>query len=292
MLLVVLRGDEDAWFCQNGEWIKHGRPSAPKPSVSCDWLNGGNQTDGQQPQTESPVVLMSVLEGAEIKSPVSLAGLARGVWFFEASFPVELRDANGRLLAIGPVQAQGEWMTENFVPFIGQLAFDPPETDTGVLIFKKDNPSGDPQFDDSFSINVRFAPTEKMTVAVFFGNSLLAANSNAENDCQAVYRAYRTINKTAAVAQAALSELLSGPTAAEKQAGFFTSINYGVKLQKITIENQIAYADFSADLEYQVGGSCRVLAIRTQIAETLKQFPAVKNVIISINGRTEDVLQP
>jgi len=45
-------------------------------------------------------------------------------------------------------------------------------------------------------------------------------------------------------------------------------------------------------LEFQVGGSCRVAAISAQIMETLKQFPTVKDVIISINSRTEDILQP
>lgn len=50
--------------------------------------------------------------------------------------------------------------------------------------------------------------------------------------------------------------------------------------------------DFDERLEFQVGGSCRVAAISAQIRETLKQFPQVKEVIISINGRTEDILQP
>jgi len=35
-----------------------------------------------------------------------------------------------------------------------------------------------------------------------------------------------------------------------------------------------------------------VTAIRAQITETLKQFPTVENVVISIDGRTEDILQP
>ncbi|PIP22172.1 MAG: hypothetical protein COX38_02115, partial [Candidatus Nealsonbacteria bacterium CG23_combo_of_CG06-09_8_20_14_all_39_25] len=45
-------------------------------------------------------------------------------------------------------------------------------------------------------------------------------------------------------------------------------------------------------LEFQVGGSCKVSAIRAQITQTLKQFPTVDEVVISINGRTEDILQP
>jgi len=41
-----------------------------------------------------------------------------------------------------------------------------------------------------------------------------------------------------------------------------------------------------------VAGSCRVGAIRAQIEETLKQFPTVQNVIISVNGNTENILEP
>ena len=44
--------------------------------------------------------------------------------------------------------------------------------------------------------------------------------------------------------------------------------------------------------QYGVAGSCRVLAIRAQIESTLKQFPSIKKVVISVNGRTGEVLQP
>lgn len=30
----ILSG-EDCWFCQNGEWVKHGNLSAPKPTKPC-----------------------------------------------------------------------------------------------------------------------------------------------------------------------------------------------------------------------------------------------------------------
>jgi spore germination protein GerM len=80
---------------------------------------------------------------------------------------------------------------------------------------------------------------------------------------------------------------------AEQAEGFFTSINQGVKLQSLNIrEDGTAFVDFDEQLQAGVGGSCKVSAIRAQITETLKQFPTVKNVIISINGRTEDILQP
>jgi spore germination protein GerM len=132
-------------------------------------------------------------------------------------------------------------------------------------------------------------PKELITVKVFFGNSKL--NPGVE-DCRLVYPVERKIPKTQAVAIAALEELLKGPTEAEKQEGYFTSINSGVKIQDLNIEDSVAKVDFDEQLEFQVGGSCKVAAIRYQIYQTLEQFPTVKSVIISINGRTEDILQP
>ncbi|MBP7134393.1 hypothetical protein KBA73_04210, partial [Patescibacteria group bacterium] len=73
-----------------------------------------------------------------------------------ASFPVELRDANNLLLFQGPAQAQGNWMTTNFVPFSIVLTFPTPTTATGSLILRKDNPSGEPQNDDQLVIPVTF----------------------------------------------------------------------------------------------------------------------------------------
>jgi hypothetical protein len=28
-------GPEDDWICANGQWIMHGKPSAPKPTTPC-----------------------------------------------------------------------------------------------------------------------------------------------------------------------------------------------------------------------------------------------------------------
>jgi hypothetical protein len=85
-----------------------------------------------------------------------VSGEARGSWYFEASFPVRLLDGNGQEIARGPAQAQGDWMTTNFVPFTVQLTFSPPTTPVGTLVLEKDNPSGLPQNAMSISIPVDF----------------------------------------------------------------------------------------------------------------------------------------
>ena len=127
-----------------------------------------------------------------------------------------------------------------------------------------------------------------LKVKVYFNNNKL----DPEFSCNKVFPVEREITKTQAVARAALEELLKGSSEKEKVEGFFTSINPGVKIQSLVIENGTVKVDFDEQLEFQVGGSCRVAAIRAQITQTLKQFPTVNDVIISINGRTEDILQP
>jgi len=34
-VLMILRGNEDTWLCQNGQWVKHGNPSSAMPIKEC-----------------------------------------------------------------------------------------------------------------------------------------------------------------------------------------------------------------------------------------------------------------
>lgn len=91
-----------------------------------------------------------------VTSPLQVTGEARGTWFFEASFPVRLLDANNNEIAVGIAQAQGEWMTQNYVPFKADIVFTSPTTDTGFLVLQKDNPSGLPEHDNELRFPIRF----------------------------------------------------------------------------------------------------------------------------------------
>lgn len=250
-----------------------------------------SQPEKQAGKPEKPEEIIRVthpVAGAEIASPVLIAGEARGTWYFEASFPVKLVDENGQELVRGVATAQGDWMTEDFVPFTATLTFDPQGAKAGKLILEKDNPSDMRELDAFIGIPVKFSSAETATVKVFFSHQ----DDATEMDCSVMHARERVIAKTPAVVKAALEQLLAGPTLDEKQEGFFTSINAGVKLNSLKIEEGTIFADFDARLAESVGGSCRVIAIRSQLEETLRQFPSVKKVVISIDGRTEDILQP
>ena len=246
---------------------------------------------GNELEKSDLIAIETPRPGQAISSPVVIKGKARGNWYFEASFPARLEDANGQTLGITPVQAKGEWMTMEFVPFTATMDFAEPSTKTGTLILQKDNPSGLAEYDDELRIPVIFTTFnqnvgEKTLIKVFFGNSSRGA------ECEEVVSITREIQKVATIGEASLKELLKGPTALEKSQGFSTEINAGVTINSLTISNGTARVDFSSDLNKSVAGSCRVQAIRVQIEETLKQFPTVQNVIISINGKTENILEP
>lgn len=127
------------------------------PSVQ-DLLPPANS---DQPSGGVPVKIDSVQvdypkSGSIIKSPVTITGKALGIWYFEASFPVEITDANGKVLGQYHAQAQSDWMTIEAVPFTATVSFANSTTDTGFIILKKDNPSGLPENDAQVRYPVRF----------------------------------------------------------------------------------------------------------------------------------------
>jgi len=86
-----------------------------------------------------------------------VSGVARGPWYFEASFPVFLIDEQGTVIAQGVATAETEWMTEDFVPFQAELVFEKPTVGArGTLLLKRSNPSGLPENDQQFELPVDF----------------------------------------------------------------------------------------------------------------------------------------
>ena len=230
-----------------------------------------------------------------VVSPLAINGQARGNWFFEASFPIKIYDDNGFFLGLVVAQALGEWMTEDFVPFSAVMNFSAPSTSKGRLVLEKDNPSGLPENEDELVIPVYFeeiedTPSEFMAIKISLSDSRYA--NEPYFDCSRTIAVERIVPKTIGVGRVAVEALLRGATAEEISQGFISTINSGVRIQSLIIENGVARVDFDKQLEFAVGGSCLVAAIRSQITDTLKQFSTVKNVIISIDGRTEDILQP
>lgn len=290
--LRLFSGPEDTWICSNGQWVKHGNPSAAMPTSGCgeQKTNDGQASTG----TETSLQILSPKSGEIIGSPLTISGSVNGDGWsgFEGQVgTVKLLDENGQELAFGILKATTEW-TSLPTQFEAILNFTSPKAQNGKLVFANENPSGLPEKNKTFAlpVSIKAVAGDTMNVKVYFNNTKSDPNML---DCSKVYPVTRIIPKTEAVGRAALAELIKGPTEQEKAAGYVSNlINSDTTIQNLTIKDGVAKVDFSAALERGVGGSCRVSAIRSQIIETLKQFPTVKDVIISVDGRTEDILQP
>ena len=237
---------------------------------------------------ENEVIIFSPQPNQLVASPLRVEGQAKGTWFFEATMPIKILDEADQELGVSYVEALDNWMTEDFVSFSGEIRFISEKDGPGILVINNSNPSGLPQYGKELRIPVRLKQAETITVKAYFNNDRL----DPEFSCNKVFAVERVISKTTTVARAALEELIKGPSAEDIAQGFFTSLPQGVIIQRLAIEKGLATADFNDALEFQVGGSCRVAAIRAQITQTLKQFSNIQEVIVSINGRSEDILQP
>jgi len=128
------------------------------------------------------------------------------------------------------------------------------------------------------------------TVYVFYGNT----KRNPEMlDCTKVFPVERRIaSNSRNPPMDTMKVFLLGPTKQEESDGYIMSTPKNLTINKIEqIASNKAQIDFGKEL-LNVGGSCRVSAIRAEITQTLKQFYPGYEIIISANGNTEEVLQP
>lgn len=239
------------------------------------------------------IYLENIKNGDTIDIGYKVKGEVWGTWFFEGSFPVKVLNINGEVVNSLLAIASEDWMTDERVPFSILIDFPLEKESTFVLQFEKSNPSDLDENSDFARVAVTIRPLEEeiesMKVKVFFSNEKLDKDMI---DCSLVFPVTREIEKTASVGRSALNELLKGTTQSEEDDGYFTQINDGVVINSLVITDGVAKVDLSSKLEDGVGGSCKVTAIRAQITETLKQFSTVDSVIISVDGKTEDILQP
>ena len=120
-----------------------------------DWGRSGSPVNNIPAQTtEIPIEVFFPKDNQEVSSPIEITGKARGYWYFEAVFPIVLVDDDGNIITSGYATADTEWMTTDFVNFHAYIEYPPINTGRATLILKKDNPSDNPEFDQSIFVPV------------------------------------------------------------------------------------------------------------------------------------------
>lgn len=255
--------------------------------------NGGNDED-PKPVENSLIRVDSPLPGATVTSPLTITGEARGNWYFEASFPVKILDANGKVLGQHYAEAQGEWMTTEFVPFTSSLTFSTPTTETGTLVIEKSNPSGLPENAGEVRVPIRFSEssaTQTRTINLYFydQNKDKDASGNIKCSSDGLVAIERTIPHTNTPIQDAVKELLKGPTATERSRVPGTEFPLpGVTLSSASLSNGVLTLAFNDPQNSTSGGSCRIAILDAQIEATARQFEGVTSVRYS----PSDIFQP
>jgi len=93
----------------------------------------------------------------------------------------------------------------------------------------------------------------------------------------------RTVPSTPAVAGAAMTALLGGPTPPEATAGLRSAIPAGSTLRSVSIKDGTATVDLSREFA-SGGGSLSMTARLAQVTYTLTQFPTVTGVKFRVDG--------
>lgn len=220
-----------------------------------------------------------------VKSPLLIEGEARGTWYFEASFPIEIIDGNGNVLGSAIAQAQNDWMTESFVPFKAQLTFTTPSMENGILILKKDNPSGLPQNDNKLQIPIRFDLSEvpKRTVKLYYYNS--SKDKDVSGNIMCSRNGLEFVEKSIPLTQTPIQDTIKLLLKEKLVPQYSLS---GVELKSASLNNGVLTLTFSDPENKTGGGACRVGILWFQIEATAKQFPGVSSVRFS----PEELFQP
>jgi hypothetical protein len=143
----------------------------------------------------------------------------------------------------------------------------------------------DGRYDELNNTIINVVPEDK-EVSIYF--------LNISSEQEQLVEKKRIIHREEGISYAlsTLNELLNGPTEEEAESGIFSMINPGTVVYDLIIIDGIARVDFNEKLQEGVAGSATVIAIRNQIEKTLLQFNDISKVIISINGNSEEILQP
>lgn len=237
---------------------------------------------GEIASASGNVVVTSLVPKQTLTNPFVILGRSRS---FENSVNWRIRDKNWNVLASGAsltdasdVGVFGSFRVRAFLVSI-------PKTAAGFAeVFTLSPKDGSEQDVVSIAITLSLKQT---ILKINFSNIMKDPELKM---CEKTYPVTRRVAKTAEVAEAALLELLDGPTEADLTEGFRTAIVPGTRLRSVKVEGDTATVDFSREIVLGITDPCILKALKSQIEQTLKQFSNVKQVKILIDGKSADAV--
>ena len=100
------------------------------------------------------VTVSSPKPNARVGKDFTVSGSAPNGWYFEAVFPIQIRDPNDDLIATTQGHAQSDWTVSGPVAFTAAISIDGNYSGPADLILLRDNPSGLPENSDEVTIPI------------------------------------------------------------------------------------------------------------------------------------------
>ncbi len=255
---------------------------APSPAVAPSEPVLASPSVSVSPGASPNITITSPKTNDTVYSPIVVTGKAR---VFENQFTVQVKNSSGAVVAEAHVftDAKDAGQFGNYSVRI------PIPAGVATAMMKVEalsySPKGDGSFEGYAAVPVQLKYTDTMNVYTAFLNG---------SDCTTVTLFPREITRTNQPMYMSLAELLKGPAPVEVSKGAQTQIPAGSEMNSLRIsgDGRTAYVDFNQVLGEGVAGSCRITAIRSEIENTIKQFVGIDTVVISIDGKTEGILQP
>lgn len=253
--------------------------------------------DGVDDRTAQEEPVVSDSQNIKVTSPdpnqmvgshfLAIVGEAR---VFENTYNWRVKDDDGTVIAEGFGTATAPDIGQ-FGPLVSYAQYSATPGEAGTVeVYSLSARDGSEQ--DMVRIPVTFGNDAR--AEVFYGNRELVREGDS---CVQMFARGRDVLDSDVPAirlRETLLALLAGPTGAETTDDYFTSIPDGTRLNSLHVNDYAAEVRLDFSSEIDAGGSCRVLAIRTQIEETVKAVMGDEfSVVISVDGGDPDeALQP
>jgi hypothetical protein len=240
---------------------------------------------GELASASGNVVISSVTPGQVLTNPFVILGRASTL---DGAVQWRIRDDQQNIVASGAVTTDAA-SPAAFGSFRVRAFYDglPKTTNGTVQVYLRSPRDGSEQdlVKAAVVLNREIQPLKIFFVDQMKDPQLL--------HCEIVSPVTRRVTKTDSAPEAAMLELLKGPSASEQTAGNRTALVPETGLRSVTIDGDTATVDFTRQFVLGISGKCQVAALRAQVEQTLKQFQGVRNVKILVEGAdVEQYLKP
>lgn len=291
----VLRGNENAWVCENGSWIKRGYPTTSQPKEPCNRADADN-TDADMP-TQSVSQFYSWYFGYE-GNPLASGAYKSSQLLSEkfkqklettlASFdqggydPIICAQDKPTRYEVSRSQASGDGTRVQLKEMYDGTVY---VLDIGLVKIGETWQIDEVRCPEA---GQEEASSEDAKTVVYFNNSSRAA---AGEECSSVYGVERAVQKDETPIQAALEQLFAGPTEKEIQLGFSSFFSEATRniLKSVKIRDRTAYINLTdiRNIIPNASSSCGSSQLLSEIIETVKHDRSVERVIIAIEGNPQ-----